>query len=392
MGIFFFDEQIGAGLPVWLPNGVAIRDELEAFIREAERRAGYERVVSPHLARGALYEQSGHLSHFRENMFPPLAWPEDKNEYFLKPMNCPHHHRVFASSLRSYRQLPLRIAEYGQVYRFENSGSLQGLSRARSLCQNDAHIYLAEDQVEAEVGRVLDLHAACYRALGLGGFRYRLSLRDPGAAGSYEGSPSLWEKAEALLRRQLQAKGLPFFEGRGEAAFYGPKIDVQMRIGVKEESIASLQVDFVAAEKFALGFRNSSGALERPWVIHRAPLGSHERFVAMLLEYFDGRLPGWLSPVQLLVVPVSEAEADCAAEVAGEMLAAGFRARADLSAGHLAKRIRAAHALRPFAMLVIGPRERAGEKFKLQLAGEDLLLWSANLADELRARLERPRL
>lgn len=387
MGIFVFNEQLGAGLPLWLPAGAALRDELERFVREKEGRLGYERVVSPHLAKAALYERSGHLRHYRASMFPPLRWPEGGEELFLKPMNCPHHHLAFASRPRSYRSLPCRIAEHGQVYRWEPSGSLHGLARARGLCQNDAHIYVSEEGADAELESVLRLFEECYRELGLAGaYRYRLSKRAPGC----EGAPSRWDQSEERLRRALRRLGLSFFEAADEAAFYGPKIDVQMPIGGKEESVASVQLDFLSAERFGLSFVNARGEREMPLVIHRAPLGSHERFVAMLLERSNGRLPGWLAPVQLLVLPVSEAEIPAALELRASLLAAGVRAEADLSAGSLAKRIRLAHRARPFAKVVLGPREREGGKLRISFRDEEVEAWRVNLPDVLRPRLARP--
>lgn len=333
MELFVFNPQIGAGLLMWLPNGVAIRDELEKFIRELERRSGYQRVVCPHIGKASLYEKSGHLRFFKENMFAPLKGENLAEDYYLKPMNCPHHHMIYAANPKSWRNLPLRLAEYGQVYRHENSGSLHGLSRARSLCQNDAHIYLMEEQLEQELGNILDLQEHCYQSLGLKGYRYRLSKYDPSKPENFEGSLQLWEQSEALLRKVLLAKNLTFYEAENEAAFYGPKIDVQMRIGQKEESIASLQLDFLSAKRFDIVYRASSGKDEHPWIIHRAPLGSHERFVAMLLEYYDGRLPGWLCPVQVMVIPLGEEQREEAALLVKELLQRGIRAKLEESAG-----------------------------------------------------------
>ncbi len=368
MEIFFFDDQIGAGLPVWLPNGVAIRDELENFVKSLEKKAGYQRVISPHLAKGELYQQSGHLRAFNENMYPPMKWPEDNSDYYLKPMNCPHHHKVFSCSPRSYRQLPLRIAEYGQVYRYENSGSLKGLSRVRGLCQNDAHIYIDPDDAKAEIGKVLDLHEHCYSVLGLKGYRYRLSLHDPNRKIDFDGPSNLWIQCEEILRASLIKKGLPFFEAVGEAAFYGPKVDVQMKMGAEdEESIASIQLDFNSGDKFDLSYVVSSGQNQKPWVIHRAPLGSHERFVALLLEYFDGQLPGWLSPVQVYLLPVSDDQQEYAQNLLQDLLAHNLRAVVDQNAGSLSKRILFAHELRPFSKIVIGPKEVSSGKFSLEM-------------------------
>lgn len=390
MEIFVSNELLGAGLPVWLPNGVAIRDELERFIKERESRAGYQRVVSPVVGRGELYEKSGHLKHYRENMFPPMRWPDSVEEFFLRPMNCPHHHLVFSALPRSFRSLPLRIAEYGQVYRYENSGSLHGLSRVRGLCQNDAHIYVDPKHAEGEIRKVLELHEEAYRALGLVGYRYRLSKHDPKKPDGFEGPKDLWIHCEAILRKILEEMSLPFFEAEDEAAFYGPKIDVQMRLGQKEESIASVQLDFLSAERFDLSFVASSGERVRPWVIHRAPLGSHERFVAMLLEYYDGQLPGWLSPVQVYVLPVAEEQLSEAKEIVEKLWAAGIRAKVDESAGSLSKRMLFAHRCRPFSKIVIGPKELASGALKLQLRQEQFELWRVNLVDELRKLLARP--
>lgn len=385
MEIFFFDEEIGAGLPVWLPRGVAIRDSLENFVKKLEQKGGYQRVVSPHLAKSQLYEASGHLRAFSENMYPPMKWPEDNSEYYLRPMNCPHHHKIFAANLRSYRQLPLRVAEYGQVYRFENSGSLRGLSRVRGLCQNDAHIYVDPKDAGAEIKSVLDLHEYCYSALNLKGYQYRLSKHDPERMKDFDGPLDLWIECEEILRQVLIEKKLPFFEVKGEAAFYGPKIDVQMKMGqAHEESIASIQLDFNSAEKFNLNFVANSGENQRPWIIHRAPLGSHERFVALLLEYFDGQLPGWLSPVQVYILPVNEGQRPYAKELARELLAQDIRAEVDQSGGSLAKRIHFAHKLRPFVKVVVGAQEASSGQLVLQLRDKKQVVKSDQLISHLK--------
>lgn len=385
MEIFFFNEQIGAGLPVWLPNGVAIRDSLEAFVKKLEHLAGYQRVASPHVAKSDLYEISGHLRSFQKDMFPPMQWPEDQSHYYLKPMNCPHHHKVFASSPRSYRHLPLRIAEYGQVYRYENSGSLKGLSRVRGLCQNDAHIYVDPSEAKQEIQSVLDMHEKCYAALGLKGYRYRLSKHDPQRMADFDGSRELWLQGEAILRECLIERNLPFFESEGEAAFYGPKVDVQMKMGQgDEESVASVQLDFNSAEKFGLHFVAKSGQNRRPWIIHRAPLGSHERFVALLLEYYNGQLPGWLSPIQIYVLPVGEEQIPFAKELEKQLLAENIRVQVDLNQGSLSKRILFAHKLRPFVKMVVGPKEVSSEAFELQLRDEKRQLRRADLVKELK--------
>lgn len=387
MQIYFLNEQIGAGLPVWLPNGVAIRDELEAFVKDLERRDGYQRVVSPHIGKSVLYEQSGHLAHFKEDMFPSMR--SEESDYFLRPMNCPHHHMVFSSSPRSYRQLPLRIAEYGQVYRFEKSGALRGLSRVRGLCQNDAHIYVNPADAKDEIIRVLRLHEECYAILGLKGYRYRLSKHDP--AQPVEGH--LWVHGEAILREALNEMSLPYFEAEGEAAFYGPKIDVQMGLasGV-EESVASVQLDFLSGAKFDLSFVSRSGNKVQPWVIHRAPLGSHERFVSLLLEYYEGQLPAWLSPVQVYVLPAGENELEPARELVAQLVASGLRAVLDSSGGSLSKRIRFARSLRPFARIVVGRSEVVKREYKISLRNRDLICAADSLQEELRRLMGRPNL
>lgn len=371
MQIYFIDEHIGAGLPVWLPNGVAIREALENFIKNLEQKAGYHRVVTPHIARSELYQISGHLRAFRDDMFPPMKWAEDESEYYLKPMNCPHHHKIFSSSLRSYRHLPFRVAEYGQVYRYENSGSLRGLSRVRGLCQNDAHIYIDPSQAEDEILRVLEMHEFCYSSLNLKGYRYRLSTHDPNQKSQYDGEQKDWLNCERILRECLIKKGLNFYEAIGEAAFYGPKIDVQMlAVSGQEESIASIQLDFNSSPKFNLKYIAQSGHEEHPWIIHRAPLGSHERFVAMLLEYYSGQLPAWLSPVQIYLLPVSEKQLHFAQQLKDSLVGENLRVYLDTSSGSLPKRIHFAHKLRPFAVLVLGENEKNSGQAWLQLRNQ----------------------
>lgn len=367
MEIFFLNEEIGAGLPVWLPNGVAIRDSLEQFVRKLEFKAGYQRVVSPHIGKSSLYLRSGHLRAFEGNMYPPIKDIDGNSEYYLRPMNCPHHHKVFSSNLRSYRQLPLRIAEFGQVYRFENSGSLKGISRVRGLCQNDAHIYVDPNQAKIEILSVLDLHEQCYRLLNLKGYRYRLSKCDSNRRKDFDGDFEKWVECEEILRQCLMEKRLPFFEAVGEAAFYGPKIDVQMKMSHgEEESIASIQLDFNSAEKFDLSFVSESGRNVQPWVIHRAPLGSHERFVSLLLEYFDGALPGWLAPVQLYIIPVFDQQWEPANILAERLRSHGLRVQVDSSGGSVSKRIHFAHRCRPLAKLIMGPNEMESSLVSIQ--------------------------
>lgn len=370
MELYFFEEAVGAGLPMWLPNGSVIREELEKFIKKKEFMAGYQRVSSPHLAKAELYEKSGHLRFYKEDMYPAIKM--ENLEYYLKPMNCPHHHKVFSSEVRSFRELPLRLAEYGQVYRNEASGALRGLSRVRGLCQNDAHIYVHPKEARSEIINVLKLHEECYKELGLEGYRYRLSKHDP-SSNDFIGDRKLWIECEELLRSALIELGLNFYEAEGEAAFYGPKIDVQMKFfsdeGIREESMGSVQLDFVSSlpERFNLEFVDSGGERIQPWIIHRAPLGSHERFVAMLLEYFDGRLPRFLCPVELLIYPLSEEAFNKAKEIEKELMQKGVRVKVDIRLGSsLSKRIVLGSKLRPYSSMVIGNKELQSERFIIE--------------------------
>ncbi len=383
MELFFLHEDIGAGLPIWLPGGVALREALEAYMKGIEDQAGYQRVSSPHIAKSDLYQVSGHLQSFDGNMFPSMKRQDDHSEYYLKPMNCPHHHKVFASSLRSHRDLPLRIAEYGQVYRYENSGSLRGLSRVRGLCQNDGHIYLDPKDAENEICNVLELHERCYRDLGLQGYRYRLSQGDPARPEQFHGPQELWQNCEEILERCLKKMNLIYFKAPGEAAFYGPKIDIQMQMGSgvlqQEESISSIQIDFNAGEKFHLSFIDQDGKKKVPWIIHRAPLGSHERFIAMLLEYYDGQLPAWLCPVQVCLIPVADRHLEFSRKVQGQLLRRGLRVHLDQKSGSLSKRIHFLRRQRPFAQIVLGDHEMESSHVKLQLRNQEV--WQGKLED-----------
>ncbi|MBZ0251932.1 MAG: threonine--tRNA ligase, partial [Candidatus Methylomirabilis sp.] len=298
-------EAIGKGLILWMPNGTAIREELEKLAKEEEFRAGYRRVATPHITREQLYYSSGHLPYYAEVMFPPMTVHEQaegeegardgvKETYYLKPMNCPHHHRIFAARKRSYRDLPLRLTEYGQVYRFEGHGMLSGLLRVRGMCMNDAHLYCTEDQIQAELLGVMRLTERYFKLLGIEDFHLRLSLRDPEdpkGKQKYVDNPDAWEVTEAQVRRALEESGLPFVEAKGEAAFYGPKIDIQLRtVTGREETFATNQLDFAVprADRMNLTYVGPDGREHHPYVIHRAPLGTHERFIAYLIEHFGG--------------------------------------------------------------------------------------------------------
>jgi threonyl-tRNA synthetase len=395
LGLFALDPAVGKGLPLWLPNGTVIRDELERLARELEFKAGFQRVATPHLARTDLYRASGHLPYFAPDMYPLIEVLEEsdtgaesvKDAYALRPMNCPHHHRVFAAEPRSYRDLPLRLAEYGQVYRWERSGALSGLARVRGMCMNDGHIYCTAEQVEHELHAVLDMYAEVYALLGIGGARFRLSRRDPAdARGKYVDDDDSWNWAEGLLRRVLDARGVSYDDGVGHAAFYGPKVDIQVRtLGGTEETLSTVQVDFAQPKRLGLVYMAPSGQPATPFCIHRAPLSTHERFVAFLVELYGGAFPTWLAPVQLAVVPVSDAQRGYAERVVQRLRAKLVRAIVAPSGDTVARSVRDAAERKIPNVAVVGKREEADGSASLRLHGSD---GRAVLAvDELERRL-----
>ena len=304
--IFTFDDEVGAGLPLWLPNGSIIIEELEKLAKETEDLAGYDRVRTPHITKGSLYEKSGHLSHYKDSMFP--AMDIDGNEYYLKPMNCPHHHKIYSSLPRTYKELPIRLAEYGTCYRYEKSGQLFGLMRVRSMQMNDAHIYCTEDQFKEEFLAVCNMYLKYFEIFGIEKYEMRLSLDDPKKLGEkYVNEPKLWLKTEKLVREALEDGKLNFIEIPGEAAFYGPKIDVQVWSAIgREFTLATNQVDFAIPSKFNLTYVDSNNDDKTPLCIHRAPLGTHERFIGFLIEHFAGNFPLWMTPTQVMVIPISD--------------------------------------------------------------------------------------
>lgn len=370
--LFALTQEAGAGLPLWLPNGMVLRDELEHLARREERREGYRRVATPHIAREALYARSGHLDHYREDMYAPLDI--EGESYFLRPMNCPHHHLVYGNDRWSYRQLPVRLSEYGQVYRYEASGGLSGLMRTRGFCQNDAHIYCREDQVVDEFLAVMRLHARYYALFGITDFRMRLSLPDPGLIGKYVDDPQGWMKALGLLRQAMAASGLPHEEAPGEAAFYGPKVDFMIRSAVGTEyAISTNQLDFVAARRFDLSYVAEDGTDHPAYVIHRAPLGSHERFVAFLIEHYGGDFPVWLAPVQARVIPVADRHLDYAEGLRGRLFDAdvptasgGVRVDVDSRPERMQRKIRDAELEKVPYMLVVGDRDVAANQVSVR--------------------------
>ncbi len=355
--IFIFDEDVGPGLPLWLPNGGIVIEELEALAKEMEEKRGYDRVRTPHLAKDALFEQTGHLSHYAESMYPPMEM--EGVRYYMKPMNCPFHHKIFDSKPRSYRDLPLRLGEYGTCYRFEKSGELFGLMRVRSMQMNDAHIYCSEEQFEAEFMGVVDLYLEYFRIFGIEKYVMRLSTHHKAGLGNkYIDNEPMWLKTEEMVRNAMTNGDVPFVEVPDEAAFYGPKIDVQIWSAIgREFSLATNQVDFAVPGRCDLSFVNRSGESEVPICLHRAPLGTHERMIGFLLEHYAGKFPVWLSPEHARVIPINDSHNDYAQEIAGQLKASAIRGKADLGPDRMNAKIRQAQLMQVPYMLVVGDRE-----------------------------------
>ena len=355
--IFTFDEEVGSGLPLWLPNGSIIIEEIEKLAKETEEQSGYDRVRTPHITKGDLYEKSGHLSHYKDSMFP--AMDIDGNEYYIKPMNCPHHHKIYASSPRTYKELPVRLAEYGTCYRYEKSGQLFGLMRVRSMQMNDAHIYCTEDQFKEEFLSVCNMYLKYFDIFGIDKYEMRLSLHDPEKLGQkYVNQPDLWIKTEKLVREALEDGKLNFVEIPGEAAFYGPKIDVQVWSAIgREFTLATNQVDFAVPKKFDLTYIDSEDKQQTPLCIHRAPLGTHERFIGFLIEHFAGNFPLWLAPVQVSIIPISDKFIDYANSVYNRLKDSGVRVKLDSRNEKMGAKIRNAEINKVPIMLILGEKE-----------------------------------
>ncbi len=372
LDLFVIDDEIGKGLPLWLPGGTVIRDELEKLARELEFRDGYQRVATPHLAKTDLYYKTGHLPYYKEGMYPFMEMKEEretedglkevvKETYCLKPMNCPHHHKIFAARPRSYRDLPVRLAEYGHVYRFEDSGALSGLLRVRGMCMNDAHIYCTEEQIKSEFLAVMDLHRRVYEVLGLHDYHMRFSTwdpEDPKGKLKYVDNPAAWEHSQRKVREAMLESGLPFEEVKGEAAFYGPKIDVQFRtVTGREETASTNQLDFAVPQRMGLVYTGPDGQEHHPYVIHRAPLGTHERFVAFLIEHYGGAFPTWLAPVQVRVLCVADRFREYGQRIVDALRHDFVRAELDLSGDRMGKMIRNGTTQKIPNLLIIGERE-----------------------------------
>ena len=355
--IYTFDDEVGPGLPLWLPNGGIIIDELEALAKEIETLHGYQRVRTPHLTKGDLYKKSGHLDLYKDAMFP--AMDVDGIEYYVKPMNCPHHHKIYDASPKSYRDLPFRISEYGTCYRYEKSGQLFGLMRVRSMQMNDAHIYCSHEDFEAEFMDVCQMYLEYFDIFGINKYEMRLSLHDPAALGEkYIDEPKLWNQTENVVRNALKNGGINFAEIQGEAAFYGPKIDVQVWSAIgKEFTLATNQVDFAIPKRFNLTYTDENGSEQTPLCIHRAPLSTHERFIGFLIEHYGGDFPLWLSPIQVIILPVSEKTHTYATSVQSKFRAAGIRVKMDDRPEKIGAKIRQAELNKIPVMAIVGEKE-----------------------------------
>jgi len=357
LGIYTTDDSVGAGLILWMPNGTVIIEELEKLAKETENAAGYKRVVTPHIAKENLYLTSGHLPYYADSMFPPMLM--DGEKYYLKAMNCPHHHKIFDAEPKSYRDMPYRIAEYGTCYRYEQSGELFGLMRVRCLHMNDAHIYCSKEQFAQEFRAVNDMYLKYFKIFGIEKYVMRLSLHDPEKLGQkYVNEPELWLETEAMVRETLIEAGVPFVEVKGEGAFYGPKIDVQIWSAIgREFTLATNQVDFAQPRSFKLSFTNKDNTPEIPLIIHRAPLGTHERFIGFLLEHYAGKFPTWLAPLQVKILPISDKFMDYGLVVLEKLKAAGIRAEIDDRNEKIGKKIRDTEIAKVPYMLVFGEKE-----------------------------------
>ena len=355
--IFFFDDEVGPGLPLWLPNGGILIEELEKLAKEMEDKAGYFRVRTPHLAKEDLFLRCGHLPYYAESMFPPMELEGVK--YYVKPMNCPMHHKIFGSKLRSYRELPIRLAEYGTCYRYEKSGELFGLLRVRSMQMNDAHIYTSEELFEQEFMGVIDLYRQYFQLFGIDKFVMRFSLHGKEGLGKkYIDNERLWLKTEEMVRNAMMNGNVPFVEAANEAAFYGPKIDVQMWSAIgKEFTLATNQVDFAQPARLNLTYVNKDGVEETPLCIHRAPLSTHERMIGFLIEHYAGNFPVWLSPEQVRVIPITDSQHEYVSQIAQQLRDEGIRASADLGAERMNAKIRNAQLMKVPYMLVVGEQE-----------------------------------
>ncbi|MDE5642238.1 MAG: threonine--tRNA ligase, partial [Muribaculaceae bacterium] len=371
MELFAFSQNVGAGLPLWLPKGAALRDRLEQFLRKIQKQYGYQQVITPHIGNKNLYVTSGHYAKYGKDSFQPIHTPEEGEEYLLKPMNCPHHCEIFRTSPRSYRELPLRLAEFGTVYRYEQSGELHGLTRVRGFTQDDAHIYCAPDQIKDEFLKVMDIIFYIFKALKFENFEAQISLRDPNNKEKYIGSDENWHMAEQAIIEACAEKGLNARTELGEAAFYGPKLDFMVKDAIgRRWQLGTIQVDYNLPERFQLEYTGADNQKHRPVMIHRAPFGSMERFVAVLLEHTAGKFPLWLAPDQAVVLPISEKFNDYAYEVAKELAKDDVRVTVDDRNEKIGRKIRDNELKRIPYLLIVGEKEAENGEVSVRKQGE----------------------
>ena len=369
--LFTFSQRVGQGLPLWLPKGAELRDRLERFLRQIQKKGGYQQVITPHIGNIELYKTSGHFAKYGKDSFQPINTPIEGEQYLLKPMNCPHHCEIYRSKPRSYKDLPVRLAEFGTVYRYEQSGELHGLTRVRSFTQDDAHLFVRPDQLLEEFEKVIDIVLYIFRTLKFDKFTAQVSLRDPKNTEKYIGSDENWEKAESAIIEAAKNKGLDTIVEYGEAAFYGPKLDFMVKDAIgRSWQLGTIQVDYNLPERFDLTYKGSDDKLHRPIMIHRAPFGSMERFVAVLLEHTGGKFPLWLTPDQVVVLPISEKYNDYAQEVARQLNIADVRTQVDDRNEKIGRKIRDNELKRIPYLLIVGEKEAEENKVSVRAQGE----------------------
>ncbi|MFW6032560.1 MAG: threonine--tRNA ligase, partial [Phycisphaeraceae bacterium] len=394
LGLFTIDEQVGQGLILWKPKGAMVRSLLQEFLQSELLKRGYDVVYTPHIGKIDLYKTSGHFPYYQDSQFPPIQMRDSEEQYLLRPMNCPHHIKIYASDKHSYRDLPVRLAEFGTVYRFEQSGELTGMTRVRGFTQDDAHIFCTQDQLKGEFRATIELIQFVFGTFGFPEVNIRLSLRDPDST-KYSGEPAVWDRAERELREVLEEMAVPFTEAAGEAAFYGPKVDFIVKdvIG-RSWQLGTVQLDYNLPERFQITYVGADNAEHRPVMIHRAPFGSMERFMAILIEHYNGAFPLWLAPEQMRVLPISDKFLDYASKVHQRLAAAGFRAKLDDSNDRLNAKIKVAQDEKVPYMLVVGGRDEAAgtvsvrHRHRGDLGATDLEAFAREAQEEIATRGE----
>jgi len=392
--LFTVSDQVGQGLILWLPKGNLIKEEVENWAKQTEKDWGYQRVTTPNIGKTSLYKTSGHLPYYKNDMYPIMKGGKNE-EYILKPMNCPHHHQIYAAKKRSYKDLPLRLAEYGTCYRYEASGELFGMMRVRGFSQNDAHIYCTEEQTVKEFVDVMKLHQYYYKTLGINKYHLELALRDPKDKSKYHGNEAMWQKAEGLMRLAVKQVDIPMVTQIGNAAFYGPKIDfiVESSIG-REFAISTNQIDLFMGTRFELKYTDTDGKNKTPVIIHRAPLGSHERFIGFLIEHFGGAFPLWLAPVQTIIVPISEKHVLFGRKLLKELKLLNLRVELDDRSESLGAKIRDAATQKIPYLLILGDKEIAAGKVAVRQRGKkDLgLMTITQFTDKIQEEIQEKKI